>query len=237
MTETNNTYKKMSNNHITTGLREFDEFLGGGFEKEVISTIYGPGGSGKTNLCISAMINVIKNGKKVIYIDTESSFSLNRMKQIDKNYEETLKDVVFLKPVSFEEQKGSFEKLKELINEDIGLVIVDSIAMLYRLEFGKSQDIYEVNRELGSQISYLSEIARQKKIPVLITNQVYSSFEDKEEVKLVGGDILRYGSKCLLEIKKGKNNIRLAIIRKHRSLPEGKEFIFEIIEEGMKINN
>jgi DNA repair protein RadB len=223
--------------HINTGLEEFDRFLGGGFEKEVISTIYGPGGSGKTNICILMMVNVVKQGKKVIYIDTESSFSLSRMMQVDKDYEKTLKNVLFLKPVSFEEQKEAFEKLKDIVNDEIGLIIVDSIAMLYRLEFGKSQDIYEVNRELGAQISYLSEIGRKKKIPILITNQVYSSFDDREEVKLVGGDILRYGSKCLLEIKKGKNNVRIAIIRKHRSLPEGKEFMFQIIEEGIKTFN
>jgi DNA repair protein RadB len=221
-------------NYISTGIKEFDKFLGNGFEKEVISTIYGPGGSGKTNLCILLMVNVIKQGKKVIYIDTESSFSLERMKQIDNNYIKTINNVIFLKPVSFEEQKESFEKLKKIINDDIGLIIIDSIAMLYRLEFGKSQEIYEVNRELGSQISYLSEIARRNKIPVIITNQVYSSFDEKDEVKLVGGDILRYGSKCLLEIKKGKNNIRIAIVRKHRSLPEGKEFIYEIVNEGIK---
>jgi DNA repair protein RadB len=221
-------------NYISTGIKEFDKFLGNGFEKEVISTIYGPGGSGKTNLCILLMVNVIKQGKKVIYIDTESSFSLERMKQIDNNYIKTINNVIFLKPVSFEEQKESFEKLKKIINDDIGLIIIDSIAMLYRLEFGKSQEIYEINRELGAQISILSEIARNKKIPILITDQVYSSFEEKDEVKLVGGDILKYGSKCLLEIKKAKNNIRIAIIKKHRSLPEGKEFIFEIIENGIK---
>ena len=221
-------------NYLSTGIKEFDSFLGGGFEKEVISTIYGPGGSGKTNICIFLMVNAIKEGKKVIYIDTESSFSVNRMKQIDENYEENLKNVFFLKPTSFDEQKEAFSKLKDLVNEEIGLIIVDSIAMLYRLEFGKSQDIYEVNRELGSQISFLSEIARQKKLPILITNQVYSNFEEKDEVKLVGGDILKYGSKCLIEIKKGKKNLRLAIIRKHRSLPEEKEFVFEIVENGIK---
>jgi DNA repair protein RadB len=222
------------NTHLSTGIDNFDKFLGGGFEKEVISTIYGPGGSGKTNICILMMLNTIKNGKKVIYIDTENSFSLSRMMQMDSNYSETLKSVVFLKPISFDEQKESFEKLKQIVNENVGLIIVDSIAMLYRLEFGKSQEIYEINRELGSQISYLSEIARKQKIPVLITNQVYSSFDEKDEVKLVGGDILRYGSKCLIEIKKGKNNIRLATIRKHRSLPEGKEFMFEIVQDGIK---
>jgi len=49
----------------------------------------------------------------------------------------------------------AFEKLKDIINDRIGLVVVDSIAMLYRLELGKSENIQEVNRELGRQIGYI----------------------------------------------------------------------------------
>ena len=50
-------------------------------------------------------------------------------------------------------------------------------------------------------MAYLVEIARKKKIPVLITNQVYTDFDHRDEVKMVGGDLLRYGSKCLIELK------------------------------------
>jgi DNA repair protein RadB len=220
--------------YVSTGSEELDTFLSGGYEDDVITTIYGPGGSGKTNLCLLCVINTVKKGKKVIYIDTEASFSARRMKQLDMDYEETLKSISFLRPTSFEEQKAVFSKLKDIVNKDIGLIVVDSIAMLYRLEFGKSQEIYEVNRDLGTQIALLTELARVKKIPVLITNQVYSSFDETDGVRVVGGDIMKYGSKCLLELKKGRANIRLAIIRKHRSMPEGKEFKFEIVEDGIE---
>ena len=218
----------------STGSEAMDDFLDGGYEKDVITTVYGPGGSGKTNLCLLCLVNVVKSGKKVIYVDTEASFSLSRLKQLDSDFENTMKNVVFLRPTSFSDQKNSFEKLKELVTDKVGLIIVDSIAMLYRLEFGKTQEIYEVKRDLGQQIAFLTETARKNNIPVLVTNQVYSSFDDKEEVKLVGGDIIRYGSKCLIELKKGKRNMRVAIIRKHRSLPEGKEFMFEIVEDGIE---
>lgn len=220
--------------YASTGCEELDEFLGGGYEDDVITTIYGPGGSGKTNLCLLCTVKMVKSGKKVIYIDTESSFSPRRLKQIDSDYKETIKNVSFLRPISFEEQKQSFEKLKEIVNDDVGLVIVDSIAMLYRLEFGKSQEIYEVNRDLGVQIAYLTELARKKQIPILITNQVYSSFDGTDNVKVVGGDIMKYGSKSLLELKKARNNVRTITIRKHRSLPENKELLFEIVESGIE---
>lgn len=222
---------------LETGIISLDNFLNGGFEKDVITTIYGPAGSGKTLLCIHAMIACIKDGKKVIYVDTEGGFSVERFKQIDDDFDLLLKHIFFLHPTNFEEQKIVFEKLKNLLTTgQVGLIIVDSISMLYRLELGKTEKIYEVNKEMGTQISYLSEIARKKKIPVILTNQVYADFDSKEKdkVKMVGGDLLKYSSKCLIEMKK-IDNIRKIVIIKHRSIKEGKESDFCIEKEGIKI--
>lgn len=127
-----------------------------------------------------------------------------------------------------------FDGLRKIINADTGLVVVDTIAMLYRLEMGKTEDVYGVNKELGLQLSYIGEIARKKDIPVLITNQVYANFEDKNKISMVGGDILKYASKCLIELQLLPNSRRRAILRKHRSVQEGKEAVFKIIENGFE---
>ncbi len=218
-------------NKITTGNALLDKMLEGGIETDVITTIYGPAGSGKTLFCLMAMVAVEKFNKKVIFVDTEGGFSAARLKQLNEKYEDVLKNTIFLHPTSFDEQKKVIEKLKEHINDKIGLIIVDSISMLYRLQ-RTNEEAVEVNRELGAQIAALTEIARKKNIPVLITNQVYASFEDKNKINIVGGDILKYGSKCLVELQVTPNNKRRAILRKHRSLPE-KEFEFEIVPEGI----
>jgi len=101
---------------------------------------------------------------------------------------------------------------------------------------GKREDVYDVNISLGRQIATLVEITRKRKIPVLITNQVYSDFDDRNEVKMVGGDLLRYGSKCLIELKRN-NNSREFILRKHRSLPEGLGTTFKIVQSGLESIN
>lgn len=222
---------------LETCIISLDNFLEGGFERDIITTIYGPAGSGKTLLCIHAMIACIKDGKKVIYVDTEGGFSVERFKQIDDDYDLLLKHVYFLHPTTFEEQKIVFEKLKNLLTTGkVGLIIVDSISMLYRLELGKSDKIYEINKLMGQQISYLSELARKKKIPVILTNQVYADFDSKEKdkVKMVGGDLLKYSSKCLIEMKKDENSRKIIII-KHRSIKENKESVFEIIKTGIEL--
>lgn len=224
-------------NRIPTGSKILDSMLDGGYEKDIITTIYGPAGSGKTILCLLCSINVARGGKKIVYVDSEGGFSLERLKQIcshiSQDYKKILDDIIFLRPTSFAEQKKSFEKLKDIVNDKIGLIVVDTIAMLYRLELGKSEDVQEVNRELGKQISYLTEIARKKNIPVLITNQVYTDFDDRDKVNIVGGDILKYGSKCLLELQITPNGNRRVILRKHRSIPEEKEIIFKIVDGGI----
>ena len=72
-----------------------DELLDGGFENDVVTTIYGPAGSGKTNICILSAINVARQGGKVIFIDSEGGFSAERAKQICKEDTEKILDKIF----------------------------------------------------------------------------------------------------------------------------------------------
>ncbi|MBW3002984.1 DNA repair and recombination protein RadB [Candidatus Woesearchaeota archaeon] len=215
---------------VCTGCEIINKILEGGYETDIITTIYGPAGSGKTCLCLLAAQSIAQQGKKVIYIDTEGGFSVARFRQIAD--EKHLENILFYKPTSFEEQKKSFEEIKEIINDKIGLIVVDTIAMLYRLELGKTEDVYDTNRELGKQIAFLNEIARKMNIPVLITNQIYSSFDERNKVCMVGGDLLKYGSKCLIELQSIDNKRKL-ILRKHRSIPEEKKAFFKIIDKGI----
>ena len=83
------------------------------------------------------------------------------------------------------------------------------------------------------QISYLTEIARKKKIPILITNQTYKDFEDKTKVNIVGGDILKYWGKCLVHLKK-EDETRIAVLKKHRSQAENKVMYFNIVAKGIQ---
>ncbi len=224
-------------NRISTGSNILDLMLNGGYEKDIITTIYGPAGSGKTCLCMLCSINMARDEKMVIYVDSEGGFSLERLKQITshigKDYKKILNKIIFLRPTNFGDQRKSFEKLKDIVNDKIGLIVVDTIAMLYRLELGKNEEVYEINRELGRQIAYLTEIARNKNIPILISNQVYSDFDDKARINIVGGDILKYGSKCLIELQITPDGNRRVILRKHRSIIAEKEILFKIVEEGI----
>jgi DNA repair protein RadB len=232
---------------ISTGSYDLNKWLHGGYEEDVITMVAGPPGSGKTNFVILAACSQAKKGNKVLFIDTEGGFSIERVKQVvGEDHEKYLENIILAEPTSFDEQKKLFLKILEKIKkEDIKLIIIDGMAMLYRLELGdavKSKEddkIKSVNREVAHQMRVLAEIARKKKIPVLLTNQVYFGFQSEEdwrkglerETNIVGGDLLKYWSKCIIELKNEKGR-RKAILLKHRSLPQ-KEMSFDIKNEGI----
>jgi len=240
--------KKQEERKISAGSYDLNKFLYGGYEKDIITTIYGAAGTGKTNFCLLAAISQAKKGNKIIFIDTEGGFSVERVKQIaGENYQEVLKNILLLKPVNFNEQEKAFsELLKEIKSKGFGLIVVDGMTMLYRLELAEAiksreeEKIREINSKLARQMRTLAEIARNRNIPVLVTNQAYSEFLSEEEFKagkkaemrMVGGDILRYWSKCIIELINDRGK-RKVILRKHRSLPE-KSLDFEIVNLGVR---
>jgi len=238
---------------IGAGSYDLNKWLYGGYECDIITTIYGPAGSGKTNFCILVAVSQALKGKKVIYIDTEGGFSIERVKQIAKGqHESALKNIFLLKPTDFEEQKQSFSQLLNHIRKEnnIGVIIVDSMTMLYRIELAENKEeaseggsrvgetptrIKETNRELAKQLRILAKIARGEEIPIIITNQVYNTYATEHiesEVRMVGGDLLKYWSKCLIMLE-NTNGRRKAYLIKHRSLRES-ELPFQIVNEGIK---
>ena len=223
----------MTSDRLSTGSEIIDNITGGGYERDAVTTIYGPAGAGKTNLALLGALSCVKEGKKVLYMDTEGGFSIERLRQITKEHEEFLQQVFFLQPTTFDDQVKAFEELKKLAEQkNIGLIIIDTISMLYRLERSFTGETKEFNREIGLQIVTLNKIAREKKIPVIIISQIYKHFETGE-VTMVAGEMLKYGSKCILELQtltEGKRRIQL---KKHRSLPINTEALFEIVQEGI----
>src|SRR3990167_3707151 len=230
---------------ISTGSFDLNKWLFGGYEKDVITMIAGSPGSGKTNFTILAACSQAKKGNKVIFIDTEGGFSVERVKQIGgESAEEILKNILLLSPTNFDEQKKAFSQLLDKLKKNqVNLIIVDGMATLYRLGFGdikdKEENMKELNWKMAEQMRMLAEISRKQNIPVIVTNQVYSGFLSDEEIKsgakkkvnFVGGDLLKYWSKCIIELKlEGKR--RKAILLKHRSMPM-KEMSFEIKDNGI----
>lgn len=223
---------------ISAGSYDLNKWLYGGYESDIISVVYGGSGTGKTNFCLLAAVSQAKKGKKVIFMDTEGGFSVERIKQLaPENPDDVLKNIFLLKPTNFVEQKKAFDELLKSLKDEVGLIVVDGMTILYRLDFaaardndgGENGEMKKINSELARQLRVLAEIARKRNIPVIVTNQVYRW---DESVRMVGGDILKYWGKCLIELVNDRGK-RIAYLRKHRSLPE-KELEFQITNDGIR---
>lgn len=214
---------------LATGCEPIDTLLNGGIEKGIINNIYGESGTGKTNFCIQVAVRVAEQGKTPVYIDTEGGFSPERFLQMST--EEALDRLLYREATSFEEQIAVIKELEELETDNLGLIIVDSAVSLYRLNVN-GENASEVNQKLSQQLSTLSKLARKHNIPVVVTNQVYTSF-DEENMELVGRDVPRYWSKSLLKLSRRNNGTRILEVGKHRSLPEGISTQFKIVDEGL----
>ncbi|TFF85418.1 MAG: DNA repair and recombination protein RadA, partial [Promethearchaeota archaeon] len=78
--------------YITTGSSELNKILGGGIATGKLTEVYGPFKSGKTNLAqtIAVTIQLPKKlgglGAAVAYIDTENTFSREKIKRISRRF-------------------------------------------------------------------------------------------------------------------------------------------------------
>lgn len=217
---------------LATGVKSIDDLLCGGFEVGTISQLYGEPASGKTNICLQLMVNTVRAGKRVIYIDTEG-FSPERFSQIagDRS-KELARSVIVFSPMSFEEQYAAIKDAEKLIDQNVGLIILDSATAFYRLEL-ESKDSMALKRELANQMTILLGMARRYSIAVVITNQIYMDV-DREELRAVGGNMLEHISKVILQLSRTGVGKRKAVLKKHRSIPEGGCAEFTITEKGVE---
>src|SRR3989344_1985241 len=108
---------------VSAGSYDLNKWLHGGYESDVVSVIYGGAGSGKTNFCLLIAVSQAKKENKVLYIDTEGGFSVERIKQLaGAEYEKVLGNILLLKPTNFREQKKEFDKLLSQLKNEISLI-------------------------------------------------------------------------------------------------------------------
>lgn len=173
--------------HLRTMLAPLDTALLGGLPAGSVTELVGPAGLGKTQfclgMCIVGCLDRLAEAGRVLYIDTERKFSVERLMQIaETRFSQNLAGpgamlamldrILVQSPESSESLVTLLEGLEIAVPQNgIKLVIIDSIAALARTDYGVS-DIVERQLMLGRQASKLKFLAESFRIPVLVTNQV-----------------------------------------------------------------
>ena len=83
---------------VSAGSYDLNRWLFGGYESDVVTVIYGGSGTGKTNLCLLAAVSQAAKGKKVIFVDTEGGFSVERVKQLAGGETDAILEHIILTP-------------------------------------------------------------------------------------------------------------------------------------------
>jgi RecA/RadA recombinase len=189
---------------IQTGCECLDKYLEGGVPSESITLIYGEPETGKTTLAIQCAINCALQNQKTLYIDCDNTFSSFRLSQItSNNFKEIANLILLLKPINFKEQALVIDNLLEYTVKNFGLVVIDTITSLYRASIeNSSKNNFILNRELNRQLAVLAQNSKTQKLPIIITSQVRSVFEESYiSVEPVATRVLKFWADTIISLK------------------------------------
>src|SRR3989338_4747722 len=230
-------YEKRKNVlRITSGSKELDKLLNGGFETTGITETYGAYGSGKSQighaLAVRAQLPPEKGGLGgiVVYIDTESTFRPERIIEIANGLkldpDEVLRNIKVARAYNSDHQMLLAEKIEDLIKKDglnVKLVIVDSLTSHFRAEYVGRGTLAGRQQKLNKHMHVLSKLADMYNLCVYVTNQVMAKpdmfFGDPTEA--IGGHIVGHNSQTRIYLRKGKKGTRVAKLVDSPYLPDG----------------
>ena len=221
-------------NFIQTGCISLDKLLGGGFPVENISLVYGEAETGKTSLSIQCAVSCARRGFKSLFIDTDGTFSYERLSQIaEYDYEKISPLMIIMKPTTFKEQSKVIDQLEKVITKNFELIVIDTLTSLYRVELDDQKEMFAANRELNRQLAVLTQIVKTYSIAVLVISQVRSvPFGEGFEIKPVATRVLNYWSDVILDLKQTGQTRVIKVLREKHPKMKGLGFIYIKIDRS-----
>lgn len=221
---------------IPTGCPSLDGALDGGLQPGELTLIYGEAETGKTSLAIQCSVNSARMGYKVLFVDADGTFSLQRLMQIAlQDFDETSQSIVIFTPLTFEEQSELVDELEKYISRNLGLIVFDTITSLYRSAIGGREEAFKVNRELNRQVAMLTHIAKKFQTPILITSQVRSVLTETDSfVEPVAARVLKYWSTTIISLSRtSRQGVVRATVERRGGAKRGISLYLLIGEDGV----
>ncbi|EAN31805.1 Rad51 family protein [Theileria parva strain Muguga] len=184
--------------HLMFGVKEIDQALNGGLLLGKVCEIYGPSGSGKTQFALSltseVLINNLIHSKDyvVLYIYTNGTFPIERLNEIlrskyedakglikaDENFNtsQLLKNLYVEKVTDNDELYFTFtSKLEEMLQHNVKLIVIDSIAALFRTVQNESYHGQRIN-SITKVGLIMKRISHEYNLLILAINQASGVF-------------------------------------------------------------
>ena len=232
---------------ITSGSKQLDSLLGGGFEANSITELFGEFRTGKTQichtLCVTCQLPKSDGGGegKAIYIDTEGTFRPEKLAPIAERFgldpKEVIENVFYARAYNSDHQSRLLLQVCGLMCEHkFSLLIVDSATALYRTDYSGRGELSTRQMNLAKFLRNLQKIADEHKVVVVITNQVVATVDGNSfggnDKKPIGGHIMAHACQTRLFLKKGLKQNRICKVYDSPSLPED-ETTYSITDRGI----
>ncbi|KAM4712822.1 DNA repair protein XRCC3 [Anableps anableps] len=186
---------------LGTGCPVLDQLLRGGLPVGGVTELAGESGAGKTQLglqlCLSVQYPAEHGGLSAgaLYICTEDPFPIKRLQQLISEQSVLRSDVPpsLISRLQFSdhvyiEHTADLDSLQACLSRRarlllaqgvVRLIVVDSVAALFRCEF-QADDWLERNKQLLTFSSMLHHLSQEFTTPVLCINQVTDVFHQSE---------------------------------------------------------
>lgn len=220
-----------------------DDIIGGGIPEGKSALLYGEFASGKTQTCETA---TVLTGGYVIYIDTEDSMRLERIKEMCKTrgieWEKVRDKIIYFQPKDWMEQMLVAYSLPAPPDVDgkVDLIICDSLNKQFRgIEFQGRETLGLKTGLLREFIFQLEQAAKLHKAALLYTSQVYDepnagAYTSKSDTqKPIGGHSLEHQPDFILFFMKSTGNVRIVRML-DSSFNKLTERSFVITEKGIE---
>lgn len=233
---------------ITTGSKELDKLLNGGFETGSITELFGEFRTGKSQLCHTIAVTCqlpIDNGGaegKCLYIDTEGTFRPERLLAVAERFglqgNDVLDNVAYARAYNSDHQLTLLTQAAAMMSESrYAVVVVDSATALYRTDYSGRGELSSRQMHLAQFLRTLLRLADEFGVAVVITNQVVAQVDggamfQADPKKPIGGNIMAHASTTRISLRKGRGEQRVAKIYDSPCLPEG-EATFAINSDGV----
>jgi len=234
--------------NITTGSKELDKLLNGGFETGSVTELFGEFRTGKSQLCHTIAVTCqlpVDNGGgegKCLYIDTEGTFRPERLLAVAERYglqgSDVLDNVAYARAYNSDHQMTLLSQAAAMMSESrYAVVVVDSATACFRTDYSGRGELSARQMSLAQFMRALRKLADEFGVAVVVTNQVVAQVDgasmfNADPKKPIGGNIMAHASTTRLSLRKGRGEQRVCKVYDSPCLPEG-EAIFAINADGV----
>lgn len=238
---------------LSTGAKNFDETLGGGFHQHKKYLIYGANKTGKTqlchHLCVQAYIKLSKYKEKfekkgkqfIFYFDTENTFRPERINELiiktEVEYKKLLKNILVSKIMSNSAFLLSLNDLENRLEmNSFNILIIDTINNHYNAEIAnKNISSNKTKRIFLKILEKINKLTRNNNLITIATAQVISNIIRERQIRVLpaGNQLLNQFFSEYLYLDYKEQDKRYIQLVNSMSLPE-KRLLYKITSLGIQ---